>query len=199
MPQAFPRAFFFGSPKPFLFGPFQKEMGSGSSRPGTGFPADHFFFAKKKRSAPQRKKLSGVWQSTPISGAEKYCDHWDVLLPGVMPCRRAAFGADTHPPGAPAFCTLGRRPEGVLMRPESTTQYRRRRTVERATFSHRSPAPGAEKLRPRLYEGPFSLAARNHFFLDISKKWILEVLYMFQIPCRKNSAGKEVPHALPPY
>ena len=55
LPQALPRAFFFGSPKPFLFGPFQKEMGSETSRPGTAFLADHFFFAKKKRSAPQRK------------------------------------------------------------------------------------------------------------------------------------------------
>ena len=29
LPQVFERAFFFGSPKPFLFGPVQKEMGSG--------------------------------------------------------------------------------------------------------------------------------------------------------------------------
>ena len=55
-PPGLGRAFFFGIPKPFLFGPVQKEMRSGTSRPGTAFPADHFFFGKKKRSAPQRKK-----------------------------------------------------------------------------------------------------------------------------------------------
>ena len=33
LPQTFGRAFFFGSPKPFLFGSIQKEMGSESSRP----------------------------------------------------------------------------------------------------------------------------------------------------------------------
>ena len=35
LPQALDRAFFFGSPKPFLFGSFQKEMGSRSSPPWT--------------------------------------------------------------------------------------------------------------------------------------------------------------------
>ena len=91
------RAFFFGSPKPFLFGPLQKEMGSGRFRFENGVFADHFFFAKKKRSAPQRKKLAAVGQNTSISGAEQHCDHRDALSPGVTPCRCAAFGAGQHP------------------------------------------------------------------------------------------------------
>ena len=103
LPQAFGRALFLWQPETVSFGPVQKEMGSGTSRPGTDFLADHFFFAKKKRSAPQRKKRLRPLQSTSVSGAVKHCDHWDVLLPGVTPCRWAAFGADMHPSAAPGI------------------------------------------------------------------------------------------------
>ena len=51
MRPGFGRAFFFGSPKPFLFGPLQKEMGSGNSSPFLISPVqgrgrDHFFFGE---------------------------------------------------------------------------------------------------------------------------------------------------------
>ena len=51
MRPGFGRAFFFGSPKPFLFGPLQKEMGSGNSAPFLISPVqgrgrDHFFFGE---------------------------------------------------------------------------------------------------------------------------------------------------------
>ena len=45
LPQAFGRAFFFGSPKPFLFGPVQKEMGSGDLTNQNRFSCRLFFSA----------------------------------------------------------------------------------------------------------------------------------------------------------
>ena len=53
--QSFERAFFFGSPKPFLFGPLQKEMGSGTSRPGTGSLQTISFLRKRNGPHPKEK------------------------------------------------------------------------------------------------------------------------------------------------
>src|SRR5699024_2665838 len=96
---------------------WEKEVGSGTSQPRTVFFADHFFFREKRNGPrPKEKSLSGAVQSTPISGAAEHCDHRETPLSGVTPCRRAAFGADTHPSGAPAPSTWGRLPKGVLIR-----------------------------------------------------------------------------------
>ena len=84
----------------------RRETGAGRSEPVRTDLGDHFFFREKRNGPhPKEKSLSGIGQSTPVSGAVEHCDHWEALLPGVTPCRCAAFGADVHPLGAPG-CSL---------------------------------------------------------------------------------------------
>ena len=131
----------------------------------TDFSCRPFLFYEKEMVHTPKKKAAQTF-------AEHFCLRRRKIL---LSTRRSAFGADMFPSGAPAPCIPGGRPEGGQMRPESTARYRRRRAGERPTFSHRSPAPGGDDFCPRLLDGPFSLAARNRFFLGQSKKkWVRE-------------------------
>ena len=108
-------------------------------------------------------------------------------------------GVSAHRAASPA---PGGRPQGVPTRPESTPHYRRRRTGEQPAFSHRFPAPGGDELSPSLSKGPFSLAARNRFFLGPSKKkWVWESLTsFFGVPGRqKTPAGASAPAGVGSY
>ena len=85
LPQSLAGPFSLAARNRFCLGP-PKRNGFGEV-PGQGwvFLQTISFLRKRNGPHPKEKSLSGVMQSAPISGAEKYCDHWDVLLPGVTP------------------------------------------------------------------------------------------------------------------
>ena len=172
----------------FFLGPSKKKWVRGGSGQERGFCRPFLFCEKETVRTPKKKFGPGscrVLQSpaprnTVITGKHPFraLRPAPVRLSGRDSTPRGRLGViwtAAFPRCRAAAPAPGGRPEGVWICPESIARYRRRRAVALPAFSHRSPAPGGDELCPSLSHGPFSLAARNRFFLGQSKKkWVRE-------------------------
>ena len=153
--------------------------------PRNSFSCRPFLFCEKETVRTPKKKA--VRDRAECSCLRRRAT---LLSPGSTPSGRYAlplrdFRNRTAPLGGACVWHLGRAPQRGPDAPRKQHHARRRRAVALPAFSHRSLAPGGENICPRLSQGPFSLAARNRFFLGPSKKkWVRELPDQERVFCR---------------
>ena len=175
-PPGLGRAFFFGSPKPFLFGPVQKEMGSGSSRSENGFFLQTISFLRKRNGPHPKEKswrrsgrtlLSPAPSNTVITGMPSF----RALRPAAL---RLSGQDNTLSRAPPDLGTAPRRGADTPRKHHPVPPQAGSRAARFFTSFH---GAGRRRVLPQSLAGPFSLAARNRFFLGPSKKkWVRETL-----------------------